>query len=253
MNTSTGDERATEQLAEVQVSTPRVASAGRDPDETESELTLSVSFSFRAPNAVPPAGHRPPSGADIAMNAPPATPRSLGFSIKNLVLKEYDPEKDGLCETWIRSVRRVIRADEVMMGARWPDEPLYLLVSSKLMGSASTWAESYEKATPAVDRTLENFFKALREHYGTKFDEVEAVERLATRPKRVGETYTEYATALRSHVEGVDIPEFNFVSAFLKGLSSTTGPLIRAQTPANLNAAVYAAYIEYETRRDQRG
>ncbi|KAJ0392617.1 hypothetical protein ATCC90586_010571 [Pythium insidiosum] len=130
-----------------------------------------------------------------------------------------------------------------MVGARWPEEPLYLLVSSKLMGSASTWAESYERATTPAQRTLDHFFQALRERYGTKLDEVEAVERLAARSKRVGETYAEYAAALRRLVEGVDIPEKNFVSAFLKGLSPTTGPLIRAQNPTDLNAAVYAAVL----------
>ncbi|KAJ0391755.1 hypothetical protein P43SY_010951 [Pythium insidiosum] len=111
------------------------------------------------------------------------------------------------------------------------------------MGSASTWAESYERATTPAQRTLDHFFQALRERYGTKLDEVEAVERLAATSKRVGETYAEYAAALRRLVEGVDIPEKNFVSAFLKGLSPTTGPLIRAQNPTDLNAAVYAAVL----------
>ncbi|KAJ0408428.1 hypothetical protein ATCC90586_008366 [Pythium insidiosum] len=119
------------------------------------------------------------------MSGPPPTRRSLGFSIRNVVLREYDLGRDGLVGVWIESVRKAIAADEAMMGGRWPEPPLYHLASGKLLGNAATWLRQYERATPMEDRSLDHFFGALKERFGTKLD------RLAQRNKRVGESYAE--------------------------------------------------------------
>ncbi|KAJ0392460.1 hypothetical protein P43SY_002014 [Pythium insidiosum] len=99
------------------------------------------------------------------MSGPPPTPRSLGFSIRNVVLREYDPGRDGLVDVWIQSVRKAIAADEAMMGGR----------------------------------------------FGTKLDEIEVVERLAQRNKRVGESYAEqmghYARECQSRYGAAPTPE----------------------------------------------
>ncbi|KAJ0391696.1 hypothetical protein P43SY_010532 [Pythium insidiosum] len=182
-----------------------------------------------------------------AMSGLPPTPRNLGFSIRNVILREYDPSRDGLVDVWIQSVKKAIAADEAMMGARWPEPPLYHLASGKLLGNAATWLRQYERATPMEERTLQHFFGALKERFGTKLDEIEVVERLAQRGKRVGESYAEYAEALSKLAEGVDIPERQLLSAFLRGLGRAVGPLIRAQKPRTINEAVYEAELNMKS------
>ncbi|KAJ0391854.1 hypothetical protein P43SY_010754 [Pythium insidiosum] len=181
------------------------------------------------------------------MSGLPPTPRNLGFSIRNVIFREYDPTRDGLVDVWIQSVKKAIAADEAMMGARWPEPPLYHLASGKLLGNAATWLRQYERATPMEERSLEHFFGALKERFGTKLDEIEVVDRLAQRGKRVGESYAEYAESLSKLAEGVDIPERQLLSAFLRGLGRSVGPLIRAQKPRTINEAVYEAELNMKS------
>ncbi|KAJ0391766.1 hypothetical protein P43SY_010693 [Pythium insidiosum] len=173
----------------------------------------------------------------------PATPRSLGFDARKLGLNEYDPEKDGIVDTWLASVENAVRADEVLVGGKWPTAALYYVVGSKLRGSAATFFASMEAIATSADRTYDSLAARLRQQYGTKLTEAAAVNKLMQRKKQAGETYQEYAMALRQAAEGVPVGEQFFIEAFQDGLGDFTGSLVRNKAPATLMDAVHCATL----------
>ncbi|KAJ0393889.1 hypothetical protein P43SY_007544 [Pythium insidiosum] len=154
-----------------------------------------------------------------------ATPRSLGFDARKLGFDEYDPEKNGIVDTWLASVDNAVRADEVLVGGKWPTEALYYVVGSRLRGSAATFFASMEVIATPADRTYASLATRLRQQYGTKLTEAAAVNRLMQRKKQSMESYQEYATALRQTAEGVQVGEQFFIEAFQDGLGDFTGSL----------------------------
>ncbi|KAJ0393020.1 hypothetical protein ATCC90586_008610 [Pythium insidiosum] len=173
----------------------------------------------------------------------PATPRSLGFDARKLGLSEYDPERDGIVDTWLASVDNAVRADEVLVGGRWPTDALYYVVGSKLRGSAATFFTSMEALGTTADRTYDSLSTRLRQQYGTKLTEAAAVNKLMQRKKQANETYQEYAMALRQAAEGVQVGEHFFIEAFQDGLGDFTGSLVRNKAPATLMDAVHCATL----------
>ncbi|KAJ0392607.1 hypothetical protein P43SY_003150 [Pythium insidiosum] len=97
-------------------------------------------------------------------------------------------------------------------------------------------------ATPA-DRTYDSLSTRLRQQYGTKLTEAAAVNKLMQRKKQAGETYQEYAMALRQAAEGVPVGEHFFIEAFQDGLGDFTGSLVRSKAPATLMDAVHCATL----------
>ncbi|KAJ0391233.1 hypothetical protein P43SY_010677 [Pythium insidiosum] len=172
-----------------------------------------------------------------------ATPRALGFDARKLGFGEYDPEKDGIVDTWLASVDNAVRADEVLVGGKWPTEALYYVVGSKLRGSAATFFSSMEAIAMNADRTYDALAARLRQQYGTKLTEAAAVNKLMQRKKQATESYQEYAMALRQVAEGVPVGEHFFIEAFQDGLGDFTGSLVRNRVPATLMDAVHCATL----------
>ncbi|KAJ0395369.1 hypothetical protein ATCC90586_000005 [Pythium insidiosum] len=50
-------------------------------------------------------------------------------------------------------VDNAVRADEVLVGGKWPTEALYYVAGSKLRGSAATFFASMEAIAATADRT----------------------------------------------------------------------------------------------------
>ncbi|KAJ0396378.1 hypothetical protein ATCC90586_005044 [Pythium insidiosum] len=177
------------------------------------------------------------------MSATAATPRALGFDARKLGFNEFDPEKDGVVDTWLASVENAVRADEILVGGRWPAEALYYVVGSRLRGSAAMFFASIEAIAVPADRTYDALARRLRQQYGTKLTEAAAVNRLMQRKKQATETYQEYAMALRQVAEGVPIAEQFFIEAFEDGLGDFTGSLVRNRAPTTLMDAVHCATL----------
>ncbi|KAJ0404130.1 hypothetical protein ATCC90586_005037 [Pythium insidiosum] len=172
-----------------------------------------------------------------------ATPRSLGFDARKLGFGEYDPEKDGIVDMWLASVDNAVRADEVLVGGKWPSEALYYVVGSKLRGSAATFFSSLEAIATNADRTYDALATRLRQQYGTKLTEAAAVNKLMQRKKQATESYHEYAMVLRQAAEGVPVGEHFFIEAFQDGLGDFTGSLVRNRAPSTLMDAVHCATL----------
>ncbi|KAJ0394739.1 hypothetical protein ATCC90586_008853 [Pythium insidiosum] len=172
------------------------------------------------------------------------TPRSLGFDARKLGFNEYDPEKDGIVDTWVASVDNAVRADEVLVGGKWPSDALYYVVGSKLRGSAATFFASMETIAAPADRNCDALTIGLRQQCGIKVTEAAAViYRLMQRKKQPTESYQEYARALRQAAEGVPVGEQFFIEAFQDGLGDFTGSLVRNRAPATLMDAVHCATL----------
>ncbi|KAJ0394225.1 hypothetical protein ATCC90586_010373 [Pythium insidiosum] len=179
----------------------------------------------------------------MSLQGAATTPRSLGFDARKLGFNEYDPEKDGIVDTWLAGVDNAVRADEVLVGGKWPSDALYYVVGSKLRGSAATFFASMETIAAPADRNYDALTIRPRQQCGTKLTEAAAVNRLMQRKKQPTESYQEYATALRQAVEGVPVGEQFFIEAFQDGLGDFTGSLVRNRAPAT---TVYNQVVELD-------
>lgn len=137
----------------------------------------------------------------------------------------------------------MIRADECALGKTWPPMLLYYTLGTKLCGNARTWFTEYERTATNSQRDAYVLLDKLKERYGTRLTEPEAIFRIGMRPKKEEEeeSFEEYANALRQESLGVQIKDSIRVEAFLNGLNDLTQALSRARNPKNLSEAVAAA------------
>ncbi|KAJ0392381.1 hypothetical protein P43SY_006341 [Pythium insidiosum] len=140
-------------------------------------------------------------------------------------------------------VDNAVRADEVLVGGKWPTEALYYVAGSKLRGSAATFFASMEAIAATADRTYDALATRLKQQYGTELTEAATVNKLLQRKKQPTEMYREYGMALRQAAEGVQVGEQFFIEAFQCGLGDFTGSMVRNWAPNTLMDAVHCATL----------
>jgi hypothetical protein len=165
----------------------------------------------------------------------------MGSDARKLAFGNYNPEPDDYVDTWLTAVANSTRADEILVGAQWPQEALYYVVGSRLEGSAATFFNSLEQIATPGDRRLDRLAERLHQQHGTKMTEATVVNKMMQRKKDLTESYQEYAMALRDLAQGVSVGERVFIEAFEDGLGDFTGSLVRNKSPAMLMDAVHHA------------
>jgi len=166
------------------------------------------------------------------------TPREKGFRAKNLRIPEFNSEGSMAVEHWLNAIDRAVQADECELDAPWPQRPLYFAVGASLRGNAATWFLDHNARISNAERTFERLSELLRAQYGSRETLESVTARLNRRSQEPGETFADYAVALRKLADKVHVPTATLVHSFLEGLSMDAVHFVRSPTFRTLEAAV---------------
>jgi hypothetical protein len=166
------------------------------------------------------------------------TPRERGFRAKNLRIPEFNSEGATAVEHWLNAIDLAVQADECELDAPWPQRPLYFAVGASLRGNAATWFLDHNSRVTNTERTFDRLSELLRAQYGSRETVESVTSRLNRRSQEPGETFAEYAVALRKLSDKVHVPQATLVHSFLEGLSSDAVHFVRGPTFRTLEGAV---------------
>lgn len=159
--------------------------------------------------------------------------------MKDLELPTFTPSPKVSVSTWIDRVDLALKGAAESGRRKWSDHALYLILGNKLMDNAARWWVNMDRRLPSRDRTWAYLKKALLRRYGERLDKSAAEWRVNMRRMMPGETYSDFAAALRDVVGRNKVSERILLAQFYRNLDKTTKKLVKQRPkPATLEEAV---------------
>ncbi|ETP36094.1 hypothetical protein F442_15887 [Phytophthora nicotianae P10297] len=160
-------------------------------------------------------------------------------SVKDLELPTFTPSPKVSVSTWIDRVDLALKEAAESGRGEWPDHALYFILGNKLMDNAARWWVNMNRRLPSRDRTWTYLKKALLRRYGEQLDKSAAEWRVNMRRMMPGETYSDFAAALRDVVGRNKASERVLLAQFYRNLDKTTKKLVKQRPkPKTLEEAV---------------
>ncbi|ETP05179.1 hypothetical protein F441_18173 [Phytophthora nicotianae CJ01A1] len=160
-------------------------------------------------------------------------------SVKDLELPTFTPSPKVSVSTWIDRVDLALKGAAESGRGEWPDHALYFILGNKLMDNAARWWVNMNRRLPSRDRTWTYLKKALLRRYGEKLDKSAAEWRVNMSRMMPGETYSDFAAALRDVVGRNKVSERVILAQFYRNLDKTTKKLVKQRPkPKTLEDAV---------------
>ncbi|KAE9014941.1 hypothetical protein PR003_g5849 [Phytophthora rubi] len=160
-------------------------------------------------------------------------------SIKDLELPTFTPSAKASVSTWISRVDLALRGARESGRGNWSDRDLYFILGPKLLENAARWWVNQDRQLRYDQRTWTGLKKALLRRYDERLDKSTAEWRVTMRRMMPGETYADYAAALREVVGRNRVKERTLLAQFYRNLDKTTRQLVKqSPTPRTLEEAV---------------
>ncbi|GMF23303.1 unnamed protein product [Phytophthora fragariaefolia] len=115
----------------------------------------------------------------------------------DLELPMFAPSPKVSVGTWIERVELALQGAKESGCGEWGDKALHFILGNKLIESAATWWVNMDRRLHRKQRTWTYLKKALLRRFGEKLDTSTAEWRVSMRFMYPGETYADYAAALR--------------------------------------------------------
>ncbi|KAE9098549.1 hypothetical protein PF010_g15520 [Phytophthora fragariae] len=160
-------------------------------------------------------------------------------SIKDLELPTFTPSPKASVSTWISRVDLALRGARESGLGNWSDRDLYFILGPKLLENTARWWVNQDRQLRDDQRTWTGLKKALLRRYDERLDKSTAEWRVTMRRMMPGETYADYAAALREVVGCNRVKERTLLAQFYRNLDKTTRQLVKqSPTPRTLEEAV---------------
>ena len=124
-------------------------------------------------------------------------------------------------------MRRAVKADELFRGVYWTGAQKYQVVAAKLEGLAALWFDNAEDYMADEEKTYIGLCGLLRKQFGASNSTSDVLAQLMRTNKDPRQSYMEYCNTLREIGVGYEITDENFVSAYLAGLPTQKGQMLR--------------------------
>ncbi|OWZ11417.1 hypothetical protein PHMEG_00015563 [Phytophthora megakarya] len=186
----------------------------------------------------PPVARQP---ATISVNR--SSQRNRRRTIRDLDLPTFLPTPQTSVSTWKARVELMLTGARISGRVEWTDQELYYILGPKLLESAGRWWVQLDRKLHDRDRTWSTLKTSLTNQYGERPHKSMAEWRVVQRRMVPGETYADFAAALRDLCGNNRVKERVLLEQFYRSIDQTTRALVRQyrQKIRTLEAAVEKA------------
>ncbi|GMF45420.1 unnamed protein product [Phytophthora fragariaefolia] len=164
---------------------------------------------------------------------PVTLPRDRDFhrnrrrTIRDLDLPTLLPTPQTSVTTWIARVNLALEGARLSGRGDWTDHELYYILGNKLQDSAAHWWVQLDRKLRDGERTWARLKSSLLRRYGERPDKAMAEWRVGQRRMMPGETYADFAAALRDFCGNNRIKERVLLAQFYRSQDRTTRLLVK--------------------------
>ncbi|GMF33950.1 unnamed protein product [Phytophthora fragariaefolia] len=160
-------------------------------------------------------------------------------TIRDLDLPTFLPTPQTSVITWIDRIDLALEGSRLSGCGDWTDNELYYILGNKLQDSAARWWVQLDRKLRDNERTWTRLKSALLRRYGERPDKAMSEWRVGQRRMMPGETYADFAAALRDLFGNNRIKERVLLAPFYRSLDRTTRLLVKQRPrPTTLEEAV---------------
>ncbi|KAE8970623.1 hypothetical protein PF002_g28126 [Phytophthora fragariae] len=153
--------------------------------------------------------------------------RNRRRTIRDLDLPTFLPTPQTSVTTWIARVDLALEGARLSGRGDWTNQELYYILGNKLQDSAARWWVQLDRKLRDNERTWTKLKSALLQRYGERPDKAMAEWRVGQRRMMPGETYADFAAALRDLCGNNMIRERVLLAEFYRSLDRTTRLLVK--------------------------
>ncbi|KAE9038086.1 hypothetical protein PR001_g8116 [Phytophthora rubi] len=160
-------------------------------------------------------------------------------TIRDLDLPTFLPTPQTSVTTWIARVDLALEGARLSGRGDWTNQELYYILGNKLQDSAARWWVQLDRKLRDNERTWTKLKSSLLRRNVERPDKAMAEWRVGQRRMMPGETYADFAAALRDLCGNNKIRERVLLAQFCRSLDRTTRLLIKQRPkPETLEEAV---------------
>ncbi|KAJ8528709.1 hypothetical protein ON010_g14619 [Phytophthora cinnamomi] len=153
--------------------------------------------------------------------------RNRRRTIRDLDLPTFLPTPQTSVTTWIARVDLALEGERLSVRRYWKNEELYYILGNKLQDSAARWWIQLDHKLRDSERTWTRLKSSPLRRYGERSEKSMAEWRVTQRRMMPGETYVDFAAALRDLCGNNRIKERMLLVQFYRSLDRTTRLLVK--------------------------
>ncbi|KAE8981168.1 hypothetical protein PR001_g24075, partial [Phytophthora rubi] len=153
--------------------------------------------------------------------------RNRRRAIRDLDLPTFLPTPQTSVTTWIARVDLALEGARLSGRGEWTSQELYYILGNKLQDSAARWWVQLDRKLRDRERTWTKLKASLLRRYGERPDKAMAEWRVGQRRMMPGETYADFAAALRDLCGNNRVRERVLLAQFYRSLDRTTRLLVK--------------------------